>query len=75
MSAGPHTEQTSCASCTFYDDGQATPTKAQGLCRHNPPSGGDGATAWPVVSARDWCGQFVFDGHGGRDAREAYAGA
>lgn len=59
MSAGVHTEQTSCASCTFFDDGAA---KTQGLCRHNPPSGGNGSTAWPVVSARDWCGQFVFDG-------------
>lgn len=72
MSAGPHTEQTSCASCTFFDDGQSS---EKGLCRHNPPTGGNGSTAWPSVSARDWCGQFVFDGHGRANASQAYAAA
>ena len=63
MSAGIHTEQTSCASCTFFDD-KSSQAAAQGVCRHNPPSGGNGHTAWPTVTARDWCGQFVFDGQG-----------
>lgn len=72
MSAGTHTEQTSCASCTFFDD-QAS--RAEGVCRHNPPSGGNGSTAWPTVTARDWCGQFVFDGHGRSGAAQAYAAA
>ena len=72
MSAGPHTEQTSCASCTFFDDQSTAET---GVCRHNPPSGGNGSTAWPSVTARDWCGQFVFDGHGGGNARQSYAAA
>ena len=72
MAAGAHTEQTSCASCTFFDDAQA---KSEGVCRHNPPSGGNGHTAWPTVSARDWCGQFVFDGHGSAGARQSYASA
>ena len=72
MSAGPHTEQTSCASCTFFDD-QSSAEK--GVCRHNPPSGGNGSTAWPSVTARDWCGQFVFDGHGRANASQSYAAA
>ena len=71
MSAGTHTEQTSCASCTFFDDQSAA---AKGVCRHNPPTGGNGSTAWPTVSARDWCGQFVFDGQS-RAASPAYATA
>ena len=72
MSAGPHTEPTSCASCTFFDDAS---TAEKGGCRHNPPTGGNGSTAWPSVSARDWCGQFVFDGHGRANASQGYAAA
>ena len=67
MSGGVHTEQTSCASCTFFDD-KIAQSAQQGVCRHNPPSGGNGHTAWPTVTARDWCGQFVFDGQSGRAA-------
>ena len=59
MSAGVHTETTSCASCTFFDDRREAD---DGLCRAKPPSGGNGHTAWPTVSARDWCGEFQFDG-------------
>ena len=61
MSAGIHTETTSCASCTFFDD-HATAEPKDGLCRAKPPSGGNGHTAWPSVSARDWCGEFTYDG-------------
>ena len=60
MSAGTHTETTSCASCTFFDD--KTVQADDGLCRAKPPSGGNGHTAWPTVSPRDWCGEFEFDG-------------
>lgn len=72
MSAGPRTVQTSCASCTFFDDAQ---TQSEGLCRHDPPNGGNGSTAWPVVKPRDWCGQFVFDGRTGGPAAELRPGA
>ena len=65
MSAGLHTEQTSCASCTFFDDHAAQAAADKGLCRANPPSGGNGSTAWPTVSDRDWCGHFQFDGQSG----------
>ena len=65
MSAGLHTEQTSCASCTFFDVNAQKATVDNGLCRANPPSGGNGSTAWPTVSQRDWCGHFVFDGQAG----------
>ena len=71
MSAGLHTEQTSCASCTFFDDASSAET---GVCRHNPPTGGNGSTAWPAVTSQDWCGQFLFDGHGRANA-SAYAAA
>ena len=60
MSAGIHTETTSCSSCTFFDD--KTARADDGLCRYNPPSGGNGSTAWPVVTQKDWCGHFQFDG-------------
>ena len=66
MSAGMHTETTSCKSCTFFDDKTVA---EDGVCRHNPPSGGNGSTAWPHVTARDWCGQFQFDGRSGVEAR------
>ncbi len=63
MSAGVHTEQTSCVSCTFFDvNAQKAAAAEKGVCRANPPSGGNGSTAWPTVSQRDWCGHFQFDG-------------
>ena len=62
MSAGVHTEQTSCASCTFFDDATIRSSDDKGLCRANPPSGGNGHTAWPTVATHDWCGHFQFDG-------------
>lgn len=61
MSAGTHTETTSCARCNFFDEKQSADA---GLCRFNPPNGGNGSTAWPEVSSRDWCGHFQFDGRG-----------
>ena len=66
MSAGMHTEQTSCASCTFFDDHAAQAASRKGpVPAPTPPSGGNGSTAWPTVSDRDWCGHFQFDGQAG----------
>ena len=62
MSAGVHTEQTSCKSCTFFDDATVQSAADKGLCRANPPTGGHGSTAWPTVATHDWCGHFQFDG-------------
>lgn len=64
MSAGTHTQETTCARCNFFDDKAASAAveAAKGLCRFNPPSGGNGSTAWPVVADKDWCGHFQFDG-------------
>lgn len=68
MSAGIHTQDTSCAACTFFDDRAEQAAREKGLCRFNPPNGGNGSTAWPVVTDRDWCGHFQFDGRTGVQA-------
>lgn len=53
----------SCADCKFYQDGvnnNGENAFNMGLCRLNPPQQKhhNQHGFWPVVTQRDWCGQF-----------------